>query len=143
MVEMLAHVISEVTKQSGVPCYVGTQTKAEIGDDMLLKIKPIVAHLELQRSKFLLGDYLTYVDFMLFELCERVHFLTDGRLYEEAPLLQKHNQEIVTLPPIVGYIAKNQEFKTRLFNNKIARINNHPPVRVEYFEMNGRGDMLV
>ena len=91
MVEMLAHVISEVTKQSGVPCYVGTQTKAEIGDDMLLKIKPIVAHLELQRSKFLVGDYLTYVDFMLFELCERVHFLTDGRLYEEAPLLQKHN----------------------------------------------------
>ena len=49
----------------------------------------------------------------------------------------------MTLPQIVTYIAKNQEFKTRLFNNKIARINNHPPVRVEYFEMNGRGDMLV
>ncbi len=95
------------------------------------------------RTKFLVGDYITYIDFMLFELCERIAFLTDGRLFEKEPMLQRHNQEIVMLPKILNYMQSDLDFKGRLFNNKVARINNHPKVQIEYFGMNGRADMLV
>ena len=82
MVEMLAHIVNELNKQASVPCYFGEKSKSDIGDNLLKNIKPIVQHLEVMRTKFLIADYITYVDFMLFELCERIAFLTDGRLFE-------------------------------------------------------------
>ena len=38
-------------------------------------------------SKFLAGNSVSFVDFMLLELLERIQFLTDGRLYQEHTLL--------------------------------------------------------
>ena len=47
------------------------------------------------------------------------------------------------LPKILNYMQSDVDFKGRLFNNKVARINNHPKIQIEYFGMNGRADMLI
>ena len=69
---MLAGVLTELNKQATMPCYFGDQSKEQIGDNLIKAVARVVKHLEEPVSKkFLAGSYLTYVDFMLFEVCER------------------------------------------------------------------------
>ena len=54
---------------------------------MLNSIRPILKSLEGDKGKFLVSDSPTVADFMLFELCERIQFLSDQKLFEEYPRL--------------------------------------------------------
>jgi len=50
------------------------------------------------------------------------------------------------LPKIIDYVANDVDFKKRTFHNKIAKINNfpnQPVIRIEYFNMWARADVLV
>ena len=42
-------------------------------------------------GKYLVGNTVSYVDFMLLEQLERIQFLTDGRLYQEHAVLQTYS----------------------------------------------------
>ena len=66
---MLAHVFTNFNTIAAKPCYLENADKRAIGDNLLKEIKGIVGHFEERSSKqYLVGNYLTYVDFMLLEL---------------------------------------------------------------------------
>ena len=45
------------------------------------KMAPIVAYMG--KSKFLMGEDITYLDFIFLELCDFVQFLTADKFFEE------------------------------------------------------------
>ena len=67
--------------------------KLAIGENCLTSVQPFVQALEAKGgdSKFLVGNTVSYVDFILLELLERIQFLTDGRLYQEHAVLQTYS----------------------------------------------------
>ena len=76
------------------------------------------------KGKFLVTDSPTVADFMLFELCERIKFLSSGKLFEEYPRLEAFHSDMMELPEIGAYFSDNDTFKSCPFNNKEALINN-------------------
>ena len=91
LVEMFAHVFTELMKHASVPCYVEGIEKSAIGDNLLKEFKPITKHLQDHSThKFLVGNYLTYADFMLLEIIQRITWLTDGRLLSENAVLKQY-----------------------------------------------------
>ena len=91
---------------------------------MLNSIRPVLKSLEGDKGKFLVSDSPTVADFMLFELCERIQFLSDQKLFEEYPRLQTFHSDMMDLPEVSAYVSGNETFKSCPFNNKEARINN-------------------
>ena len=89
-VEMLAHVLADTMMNATMPCYVESD-KLKVSEVCLKLMQPIVAYLETTKGTCLVGNNLTYVDFMLFELCERVQFITDGRLFLANRRLQTYH----------------------------------------------------
>ena len=127
---MFANVINDLLKQASKVCYEEGAERDQITETLLENMKPIAKHFETgankpKGNKYLIGNYITFVDFMLLELCERVQFIT-GRLLEENQALQRYYQNLMTHPKILNYMCKDEGFKTRLFNAKSAKINNRP-----------------
>ena len=88
-VEMFSHVLIELNRLATKPCYMPEADKQAIGDNILKNMAPIVEHFEAKNLTVLLGSdsALSYTDFLLFEVCERVEFLTEGRLLRQHPAL--------------------------------------------------------
>lgn len=60
---------------------------------------------------------------MLFELCERVQFISEGKLYQQHPVLQVFAHNIAGLPQVAHYMQNDRHFSEFPMNNKFARIN--------------------
>lgn len=104
---MLAGVLSTMKEIATKPCYI-SDDKAALAANVLENFKKIVEYCEMNGgSKFLVGNYVTYVDFIFFELCNLVEFITDGRLINENPVIQRYCQNFMMLPKILVYVAEN------------------------------------
>ena len=73
-------------------------------------------------SPYLIGENITYLDFMYHELIEALSWLSGGSFIQEFPNLQGYCERMTTLynPEFV------QENQTLLFNGAMATLNNHP-----------------
>ena len=76
---MISSQLSEIKSAYTVPCYT-TCDRQEISKSLLENIKPIVRYLG--NKEFLIGDHVTYVDFILFEILDFGNWVTEGKLYE-------------------------------------------------------------
>ena len=123
-IEMYAHTIDNFQKIATKPCYLEGADKQAIGDNCLKEVQAFVRVFEAQGAsgKFLVGNSVSYPDFMLLELLERIQFLTDGRLYKEHAILQTYSQNVIAL--IESYYKTNELFQQRLFNASEALVNN-------------------
>ena len=67
--------------------------KLAIAENCMKEVQYFVQTLEAigDKFKFLISDTVSYVDFMLLELLERIQFLTDGRLYQEHAVVQSYS----------------------------------------------------
>ena len=83
---MLAGVLQNLKQIATQPCYLSSNMKA-LAKTVTKNIKVIVEYLENRGSKFLVGNYVTYVDFILFELCDLFQFITDGSLITDFPVI--------------------------------------------------------
>ena len=72
-VEMVAQVVSDIKAAVTMPCYTSGDRVA-ITMDLLERVKPIVVYLG--SKHFLCGDQVTYPDFILFELCDFMQWLS-------------------------------------------------------------------
>ena len=72
----------------------------------------------LENRQFLAGDYLTYVDFMLYEY-SMIAFAMEPSFQEKYPKLVEYTKRIEALPAIKKYM-ESKEFLKYPFNNKIA-----------------------
>ena len=82
------------------------------------KLDPIVKWLG--DKKYLIGDKICYLDFILFEVCNVMDFLTKGRIWNDYPSLKKYAGRIKSLPALQKAIAAAE---SKPFNNPFAKIN--------------------
>lgn len=83
-VEMISTQLAELKSAITAPCYT-TGDRQGISNSLIEKIKPIVNYLG--SKQFLMGDHVTYVDFILFEILDFGFWVTNGRLYDTHPIL--------------------------------------------------------
>ena len=120
-VEMVSGIISELKSATTMPCYVSGD-KAAIAKTCLEKTQPVATYLG--KKNFLMGDNVTYVDFILFELCDFMTWMTDGQLYVRYPNLKDYFNRIKQLPRLKEFFENDAVCIKRPFNNKIAKLNN-------------------
>ena len=118
---MVASSVSELKGAVTMPCY--TQgDKGNITNELLKKVVSIVNFLG--DKDFLCGDNVTYPDFIFFELCDLMQFVSEGRLFEKYPTLETYHERVKELPRLKEFYEDDTRCIKRPFNNKIAKINN-------------------
>ena len=81
---MVATAVFDLKNTTTMPCY--TQgDRVGITMNLLEKVKPLVNFLA--DKKFLCGNNVTYVDFVFFELCDFMNWISQEMLYERFPSL--------------------------------------------------------
>ena len=117
--DMLACVVNEL-KVNGVmyPCY-SHGDKAKIETDCKKRLEPIVKWLG--EKKFLMGDNLCYVDFVLFECVNACEWVTESRVFTDYPTLKPYSERMNAIPEIKDALAA---MDAKPFNNPFAKINN-------------------
>ena len=117
-VDMIGAVVNDL-KVSGcmVPCYVhGDRDK--IDQDCTQRLEPIVKWLG--EKKFLMGNDLCYVDFVLFECICVIEFVTNGRVFTDYPTLKTYSDEIKSITSLQSALAAAE---MKAFNNPMAKLN--------------------
>jgi len=74
-------------------------------------------------KKFIVGDYLTLVDFYIFEQIELLNIGSDEDLLSKYPNLAKYHNNIKSLPRVSEFYNSDKLMKIPI-NNKVAKINN-------------------
>lgn len=85
------------------------------------KMAPIVTYLG--KKKFLMGENITYLDFIFVELCDFVQFLSADTFFEENKSIVRYVKNIKGKKQIKNYVASTRFFD-KPFNAKMAKINN-------------------
>ena len=67
-----------------MPCY-QTGDRASISQVIMTKVAPLVQFLG--EKPYLCGNNLTYVDFIFFELCDFMNWISEGQLFDQNPSL--------------------------------------------------------
>ena len=90
--------------------------------NLLEKVKPLVNFLA--EKKFLCGKNVTYVDFVFFELCDFMNWVSQEMLYERFPKLEEYYNRMKSLPRLKEFYADDVRCIKRPYNNPVAKINN-------------------
>ena len=77
----------------------------------------------LKDKKFAAGEYVSFLDFFLFEQLEVVIFGTRGEILQRFPELVEYHQRVAGLPKFKEFLA-SERFMRAPFNNRVAKINN-------------------
>ena len=72
----------------------------------------------LEKNKFLVGDKITYPDFLMDEITESINEFLEP-IYDEYPNVKRHFETICELPAIKKYRA---ERKPKPFNGRTAKL---------------------
>jgi len=90
--------------------------------NMLEKVKPLV--LFLGQKKYICGSNVTYADFILFELCDFMNWLSKGMIYDKNPTLQEYFTRVKSLPGLKQFYLDDDRCIKRPYNNPVAKLNN-------------------
>ena len=118
--EMINNIVMDMKGSVTGPCY-GTGDRAAICAVIDTKIEGICKFLG--DKKFLVGDQVTYVDFIFFELLEFSNFITEGKLYETRKCCADYRDRMMELKGVRAFMESDYT-KGQKFNNKIAKLGN-------------------
>ena len=114
---MMDSIVSKFRVDVTKPCYFGGSR-----DSIIEKSKEQIDQLEayLENNKFLAGEDLTFVDFILYELIEFLDFLYNKRdFYNKFPKLKAYHDRVHELEHINDYRYYEEHLP---FNNTMAKI---------------------
>ena len=74
------------------------------------------------KNKFLIGDYLTQVDFIFYEMNELMQHCSGGEFYTKFPVLKEYNINFENIEKINNYINSDRYDSKMVFNNKCAKL---------------------
>ncbi len=114
MVGELADIKSNITRT----CYGDGDVKA-----LKENVNPEFGAVEkcLEGKKFVMGDYVTYVDFILYEMNNLMEYVSGKTHFETFPKLKEFNQNMASLEKIAQYHKSDRKLELR-FNGKSAKI---------------------
>jgi len=118
--EMIYGVVHDIKNPITSICY-GSGDRAAAAK-LVLERMPKVATFMKDR-KFVVGDYPTFVDFYLFEQEELFDWISEGKLFQEMPVLKEHHDRVAALPKFAKFL-NSPRFMARPYNNKSAMLNN-------------------
>ena len=119
-IDMLFSQLKDVKSAITGPCYVGQDRKV-LATTAKTKMGPIVDYMG--KKQFLMGDSMTFLDFIMLELCDFVQWLTDNEFYTVNKGVAKYVKRMKSVRQIKRYIMSDR-FVEKPFNNKVAKINN-------------------
>ena len=120
-VEMLLNVLSNLQLELWNDCYyVGD--RVAVVEKTLEKVKQIVGFLG--EKEFLLGKKMTYVDFILFEICDWMEWCTEGKSYSEQPSLKAYHDRMTNVKGVAEFYADEERCFKKPFHNLNAKLNN-------------------
>ncbi|PFX29291.1 glutathione S-transferase Mu 3-like isoform X1 [Stylophora pistillata] len=119
MVDVAENQLMDFRKKFTGLCY--NQDFEKLKDNYLNDVKPIIEQFAkfLGEKKFVAGDKITFVDFILYEIMDE-HQIFDSTLLEPHENLKDFLKRIEELPTIAAYL-KSDRFKARPINNKMAK----------------------
>ena len=82
------------------------------------KVEALVGYLA--DKNFLIGDYVTYVDFIFYEIVELLAYATENLIYDSYPILKTYKGNVEKVHGVCDFIG-SERFIIK-FNNKIAKI---------------------
>ena len=85
-IDMMSSIIHDLKLYSLTYPFYTHGDKAKIEKDSRSRLDPIVKCLG--DKKYLVGEKICYLDFILFEVCNVMDFLTEGKVWEEYPTLK-------------------------------------------------------
>ena len=97
--------------------------REQLGQSFVQKMEMLALYVENLSTNFLVGPYPSYADFMLFELCSRIQFISEGALFNKFQSLNNYGNRIALLPQITRYLQFDSTFMDLPFNNRNAKIN--------------------
>jgi len=83
-----------------------------------MKLRKLTAYL--QQRQFVAGQYICYVDFIVYELLELLDFITKGKLFAENKTLAKYYNSINEQPFMA---AVKESLSNRAFFSPEAKLN--------------------
>ena len=119
-VDMLMGVVSDIKSAATGHCYSSGDIEAviKIGNDRMEAVSKYLG-----AKKFFVGDYVTFVDFFIFEQIELFAWASKDEILTRYPNLAEFHKRIIGLPKF-GEYYNSDRFMKRPFNNKIAKLNN-------------------
>lgn len=119
MVDVAENQLMDFRKKFTGLCY--NQNFETLKENYLNDVKPMIKQFAefLGEKKFLTGDKITFVDFILYEIMDE-HQIFDSTLLEPHKNLKDFLKRIEELPTIAAYL-KSDRFKPRPINNKMAK----------------------
>ena len=120
LVDMLMGVVSDIKSAATGHCYASGDREAikKIGFDRMEAVSKFLGS-----KKFLVGDYITFVDFFIFEQIELFEWITQGEFLKRFANLAEFHKRVIGLPKFSEYYHSDRFMKAP-FNNKIAKLNN-------------------
>eukprot|EP00826_Nyctotherus_ovalis_P029652 TRINITY_DN2349_c0_g4_i2.p1 TRINITY_DN2349_c0_g4~~TRINITY_DN2349_c0_g4_i2.p1 ORF type:complete len:238 (+),score=60.12 TRINITY_DN2349_c0_g4_i2:51-764(+) len=125
-VDMLTGMLGDINNFKGRICY--EADPAKIPPHILPSLKGKVKDLAkvLEKKKYLLGDKLSYVDFLCMEYLECINDLIEP-VFTTYPSLKKHFDTMMSLPNVKKYKTSERFTKDPLsYNGNMARLGGAP-----------------
>ena len=119
-IDMLFGVVSDIKSAVTGHCY-GSGDRNAIKKIALERVEGISKFLG--TKPFFVGDYVTLVDFFIFEQVELFEWISEGEFLTKFPNLADYHKRVAALPKFAEYY-NSERFMKRPFNNKIAKLNN-------------------
>ena len=119
-IDMLYSQLKDVKSAITGPCYVG-QDRDVLKQTAKAKMEPIVSYMG--KREHLIGNSLTFLDFIMLELCDFVQWLSEEEFYKENKQIFRYVKKMQGLRQIKRY-KMSDRFIEKPFNNKVAKINN-------------------
>lgn len=119
-IDMLYSQLKDVKSAITGPCYVG-QDRDVLKQTAKAKMAPIVSYMG--KREHLIGNSLTFLDFIMLELCDFVQWLSENEFFNENKSIARYVKKMKGLRQIKRYIL-SERFVEKPYNNKVAKINN-------------------
>ena len=119
-IDMLYSQMKDIKSAITGPCYVGANPD-ELKQTCKVKMQPLVNYLG--KKDYMVGANLTYLDFIMLEMCDFTQFLTNNEFYNENKSIARYVKRLKAIRQLKNYI-KSDRYLEKPFNNKVAKINN-------------------
>ena len=117
--EQMIGVLGDIKGMITRICYT-TGDKEEILNNAYPEFEAIVRFLG--KNKFLVGDYLTQVDFIFYEMNELMQHISGGEFYSKFPVLKDYKSNFENIEKIKSYMNSDRFDSNMRFNNKSAKL---------------------
>jgi len=119
--EMLFAQVMDIKMKCTMPAYIAEKQGDELKDHIAEEVQPILEKLmeNIQDSKWIAGESLTWLDFFLAEVIDYLEVILDQRFVAMIPATHEYLEKFMEIEKVKAYYA-DARCMLKPFNNKMA-----------------------